>query len=103
VEARWGAAGLTLAASFAGWVELVLLRRALERRIGSIGLDTGYAVRCWIAALAAGAAGVAVWLTVPLRHPVAAAIAVVGVYGLVYFGVAAALGVDRARRALRLS
>jgi putative peptidoglycan lipid II flippase len=103
VEARWGAVGLTLAASFAGWVELVLLRRALERRIGSIGLDTGYAVRCWIAALAAGAAGVAVWLTVPLRHPVAAAIAVVGVYGLVYFGVAAALGVDRARRALRLS
>jgi putative peptidoglycan lipid II flippase len=102
VEARWGAVGLTLAASFAGWVELVLLRRALERRIGSIGLDTGYAARCWIAAIAAGAAGVAVWVTVPLRHPVPAAIAVVGVYGLAYFGVAAALGIDRARRALRL-
>jgi putative peptidoglycan lipid II flippase len=102
VEPRWGAAGLTLAASFAGWVELVLLRRALERRIGSIGLDTGYAARCWIAAIAAGAAGVAVWVTVPLRHPVPAAIAVVGVYGLAYFGVAAALGIDRARRALRL-
>ncbi len=103
VEPRWGAAGLTLAASLAGWVELVLLRRALGRRIGSIGLDTGYAVRCWIAAIAAAAAGVAVWLTVPLRHPVPAAIAVVGVYGLVYFGIAAALGIDRARRVLRLS
>ncbi len=103
VEPRWGAAGLTLAASLAGWVERVLLRRALERRIGSVGLDTGYAVRCWIAAITAAAAGVAVWLTVPLRHPVPAAIAAVGVYGLVYFGVAAGLGVDRARRALRLS
>ncbi len=103
IAARWGAAGLTLAASVAGWVELVLLRRALEQRIGRTGLDTAYAVRCWVAAVSAAVAGVAVWLTVPLRHPVPTAVAVVVVYGLVYFGVAAALGVDRARRALRLS
>ena len=57
INARWGAAGLTLAASLAGWVELVLLRRALERRIGSIGLDASYAVRCWISAVIAGRGG----------------------------------------------
>jgi putative peptidoglycan lipid II flippase len=103
IDARWGAAGLTLAASLAGWVELLLLRRSLQHRIGPIGLDARYAVRCWSSAVMAGGAGVAVWLTVPIRHPVGAAIVVVAVYGMVYFAVAAALGVDRARRVLRLS
>ncbi len=103
LEARWGAAGLTLAASLAGWVELVLLRRALEQRIGRTGLDVAFGVRCWAAAVLAAAAGVAAWLWLPHLHPAAAAVVVVVVYGLVYFAVAAALGVDRARRALRLS
>lgn len=102
LEARWGAAGLTLAASLAGWVELILLRRAIVRRIGPIRLDPGYAGRCWIAAGAAAVAGVAAWLTFPLRHPVPAAVAAVGLYGLIYFVVAAAFGIDRARRTLRL-
>jgi putative peptidoglycan lipid II flippase len=103
INHRWGAAGLTLAASLAGWVELVLLRRALERRIGPTRLETAYAARCWISALAAGGAGVGVWLLLPLRHPVAIAAVVVGIYGVVYFAVAAALGVDHARRVLRIS
>jgi putative peptidoglycan lipid II flippase len=103
INGRWGAAGLTLAASLAGWAELLLLRRSLQDRIGPVGLDIGYAVRCWSSAIVAGAAGVAVWLTLPIRHPVGLAIVVVGVYGTVYFAVAAALGVDRARRVLRLS
>jgi putative peptidoglycan lipid II flippase len=103
VPAKWGAAGLTLAASIAGWVELVLLRRALEARIGGTRLESGYALRCWIAAAAAGGAGVGTWLLLPPAHPVAVAAIVVAVYGLVYFGVAAALGVERARRMLRLS
>ncbi len=102
IGARWGAAGLTLATSLAGWLELVLLRRALQQRIGPTGLDTGYGVRCWAAAVAAAGAGVVVWLWLPLRHPVMLALVVVGVYGAVYFAVAAALGVDRARRPLRL-
>jgi putative peptidoglycan lipid II flippase len=102
INSRWGAAGLTLAASLAGWVELALLRRALEQRIGPIRLEGVYAARCWTAALVAGAAGTGVQAILPLRHPIAVAAIVVGVYGLAYFGVAAALGVDRARRALRL-
>ena len=101
LERRWGAAGLTLAASVAGWVELILLRRALSRRIGSIRLDAAYAGRCWAAATAAAAVGVGVWLTLRPSHPAAAAVVVVAVYGAVYFGVAAALGIDRARRMLR--
>jgi peptidoglycan biosynthesis protein MviN/MurJ (putative lipid II flippase) len=103
LERRWGAAGLTLAASVAGWVELILLRRALSRRIGSILLDAAYAGRCWAAATAAAAVGVGVWLTLRPSHPAAAAVVVVAVYGAAYFGVAAALGIDRARRMLRRS
>jgi putative peptidoglycan lipid II flippase len=103
LDPRWGAAGLTLASSCAGWVELVLLRHALARRIGPTGLDRSYGVRCWVAAVAAGAAGVGLWLTVPLRHPLPTAVLVVGGFGLTYYVVGAALGIDRARRALRLS
>jgi len=103
VNPRWGAAGLTLAASLAGWVELALLRRSLQQRIGPIRLERAYAVRCWMSAAVAGGVGIVVHLMLPIQHPVARAALVVGAYGLVYFGVAAALGVDRARRALRLS
>jgi putative peptidoglycan lipid II flippase len=39
IDPRWGAAGLTASAGMAGWVEFVLLRRALNRRIGPTGLS----------------------------------------------------------------
>jgi putative peptidoglycan lipid II flippase len=103
LDARWGAAGLTLASSCAGWFELVLLRRAIRRRIGPTGLDRNYALRCWIAAVIAGTAGAAFWFAIPLRHPVGLAVLVVAAFAFAYYGVAAALGVDRAKRALRLS
>ena len=38
IEPVWGTVGLTTAASIAGWVELLLLRRSLNRRIGQTGL-----------------------------------------------------------------
>jgi len=99
VPARWGVAGLTATAGMAGWVEFFLLRRALNARIGPTGLDRGLMVRLWGAALSAAAVGGAVaWaLDGPLRHhPVLYAIAVLGLYGPVYFSVASALGVEEA-------
>jgi putative peptidoglycan lipid II flippase len=101
VEARWGAAGLTLAGSFAGWTELTLLRSALERRIGPVGLDPGYAARCWTAAGLAGGAGACTWFALPPAHPIPTALAVVGVFCATYVAAGAALGIDRARRLLR--
>ena len=41
IEPVWGTVGLTTAASIAGWVELLLLRRSLNRRIGQTGLPSG--------------------------------------------------------------
>ena len=53
----WGTVGLTAAASVAGWIELVLLRRTLNQRIGQTGLPLSFSLRLWGAAFAA--AGVA--------------------------------------------
>jgi putative peptidoglycan lipid II flippase len=97
IAPRWGVAGLTASAGVAGWVEYWLLRRALNARIGETTLDRGYVVRLWGAAAIAAAAGGAVALTLPLRHPVALAIFVVGVFGAVYYGAGALLGVGEAR------
>lgn len=99
LPSRWGVAGLTASAGMAGWVEFFLLRRALNERIGPTGLDRRIAAQLWGAALvAAGLAGAAAWaLDQPLRrHPVLFALAVLGVYGPVYFYVTSALGVPEA-------
>jgi putative peptidoglycan lipid II flippase len=99
IPARWGVAGLTASAGVAGWIEFFLLRRALNGRIGPTGLDRRLAARLWTAAgIAAAAGGAVAWtLDTPLqRHPILLAIAVLGVYGPVYFSVASGLGVEEA-------
>jgi putative peptidoglycan lipid II flippase len=97
VPARWGVAGLTASAGVAGWVEFALLRRGLNRRVGRTGLDPRLAGRLWLAAGAAGIAGGAVALWLPLgNHPIGLAVVVIGVYGGVYFSAASALGVEEA-------
>jgi putative peptidoglycan lipid II flippase len=99
IPTRWGVAGLTASAGVAGWIEFFLLRRALNARIGTTGLDRALAVRLWSSALLAAAlAGAVAWaLDMPLRrHPVLYAVIVLGVYGPVYFSVASALGVAEA-------
>ena len=52
---KLGAAGLTASAGIAGWVEFILLRRGLTRRIGRTGLSVRYVVKLWIAGLGAAA------------------------------------------------
>jgi len=94
---RWGVAGLTASAGLAGWVEYALLRRGLNRRIGRTGLEPGFTGRLWLAAAIAALLGGAVALTLPFKaHPILLAVAVIGVYGPVYFAVASALGVEQA-------
>ena len=78
----------------AGWVEFSLLRRTLNRRIGSTGLERNFLVKLWIAAVVAAAAAWAVKLGIGLRNPIVEAVAVLGVYGIGYFGTAAALRIQ---------
>jgi putative peptidoglycan lipid II flippase len=97
VDARWGLAGLTLGSGLAGWAEYAMLRWALERRIGPTAtVDTR---RPWALALLAGvAASAAGWAALPALPR---AVLVCGVFGAVYLGGAAALGLPEARGLLR--
>jgi putative peptidoglycan lipid II flippase len=105
IAAIWGAAGLTASAGVAGWVEMLLLRRALNRRIGRTGLPADYVAKLWAASLAGAAAAWAVKLSAPPAHPAVTAVIVLGPYGVVFFAAAFALGLpeasDAIRRALR--
>ena len=101
LDRRWGAAGLTATAGAAGWVEFLLLRRALTRRIGPIPLDLGLLARLWAAALAAAAVG---WLALGLAgslHPMLTGLLVLGVYGAAYLAGTRALRVPLAGELLR--
>ncbi|HXT11394.1 MAG TPA: murein biosynthesis integral membrane protein MurJ [Candidatus Angelobacter sp.] len=101
IDARWGMAGLTASAGLAGWVEFTLLRRTLNQRIGRTGLRASMAAKLWIsAALAAGAA----WggkLVIGRHGPVLSALAILSIYGVVYFAATYLLGIEECRVALK--
>ncbi len=97
VDHAWGLPGLTASAGAAGWVEFVLLRRALNRRIGTTGVPLKALALLWAAALAAAAAGFGVKLLVAGGQPQLVAALVLGAYGVVYFAVTGAAGVPHAR------
>lgn len=103
VEARWGAAGITLAASLAGFVELALLRRWLRRRIGEV--RTAGRPLAAMAASAAVAAVLGRGTHASLAHlstpPLIEGIVTLGVYGTAYFALAAALHLDESSRLVR--
>jgi putative peptidoglycan lipid II flippase len=97
INPKLGAAGLTASAGLAGWVEFVLLRRSLNRRIGKTGLSFSYTAKLWIGALAGAAAGWGLKLLVIRWHPVPLAIVVLGGYGTTYFAVGYLFGLVQAR------
>ena len=101
IDPRWGVAGLTASAGLAGWVEFTLLRRALNARIGRTGLSASYVIRLWASALVAAAAGVAVKYAMGFEHTIVLAIVALGLYGALYFGLTAALGVSDGAALLR--
>ncbi len=95
-DPKWGAAGLTISAGVAGWVEFGLLRRTLNRRIGATGLPTGLLARLWAAASIAAAASLCVERVVTVEDPIRR-LSVAVLYGVVYFIGTAALGVREGR------
>jgi putative peptidoglycan lipid II flippase len=101
LEPLWGAAGLTASAGIAGWVEMLLLRRTLNARIGHTGLPASYVTKLWAAALSGAAAAWAVKLYAPPVHPILTAALVLPPYGAVFFGATLALGIPEASDAIR--
>ncbi len=100
IELGLGAVGLTLSAGLAGWVEFLLLRRALQARIGSTALPNHYPAKIWAAALCASGAGWAAghvhlgfrWLNLG---------AILGAFGVIYAGITLLAGIPEARALLR--
>jgi len=85
VDPRWGVAGLTASAGFCGWLELILLRNSLNRRIGRTGLSIPFIAQLWVASGAAAAGGWSVKLMSGEVHPIGLAILSLGFYGTLYF------------------
>ena len=83
---RWGVAGLTASAGMAGWIEFAMLRASLNRRIGATGIERSFVIRLWAMAIAASAAAYVVKLYVGGAGPRLSALAVLPVYGSIYFG-----------------
>jgi putative peptidoglycan lipid II flippase len=96
----WGAAGLSLAAGLAGWLEMIMLRHTLSRRIGRIALPPAYAAKLWGSALAGAAAGLALKIGIPTMHPVIFAAIVLGAYGLVFLAATMTLRIPEASAVL---
>lgn len=92
-----GAVGLTASAGMAGWLEFLLLRRAISRRIGQTGIPRMALARLWIAGLAAGAAGWGVMLVLDPRHQMVRGIAALLTFAVVYGAITVAFGVPEAR------
>ncbi len=98
IDPMWGTVGLTSAASLGGWVELMLLRRSLNQRIGDTGLPFSLGLRLWIAAFAAAAVGWGIKWALPAVHPIARAVLILFPFGAAYFVFALMFRVAEARR-----
>jgi putative peptidoglycan lipid II flippase len=97
IELGLGAVGLTASAGFAGWIEFLLLKRSLSKKIGSSGIPFSYQLLLWGIALFAAATAI---LGAPLLHRAMEALGlgnlhhsleslvVIGVYGVIYLGLA---------------
>jgi putative peptidoglycan lipid II flippase len=94
-----GAAGLAAGAGAAAWLEWVLLRRALGRRIGDASA-AGVLLKLFLAAIVAAAAARGVAMLLPPMGNILQALPVLGVFGVIYFGMATVLGVGEVRTAV---
>lgn len=105
LQASAGAAGITLAGGLAGWIEFLLLRRALCARLGRFALPFVELAKLWAAALLAALAATAARLTTVGLHPLPRALVVVPIFCVVYLAMTTWLDVpesavitDRLRR-----
>ncbi len=90
---RLGAAGLALGASLGAWVELTLLRRALQRSLGSHGPRGRVLGRLGAAGAGAVLVGVGVRALLPELHPIMEAVGVLGAFGVAYLVLTRVMGV----------
>ena len=97
IDPRWGAAGLTASAGVAGWVEFLLLRRGLNRRIGDTGLPLPFMLGLWGAALIGAGVAYGIDHLIPTPRPILRAATTLLPFGLIYLALATVAGLPEAR------
>ena len=91
---------------------MILLRRAIGKRVGKTPINFVFLAKVWAAALLAGGLGAwfgftfsdAILGAIPTAgglHRIGSAIVVAGVFGVVYLTAARTLGLDEARKFVR--
>jgi putative peptidoglycan lipid II flippase len=101
IDPRYGAIGLSATAGFAAWLEFLLLRRGMNRRIGRIDFALGYFLRLWIAAGISAALAWGIRLATHTQRPIVTAVLVLIPYGLAYLVLTAMLGINQAGTLIR--
>ncbi|MDQ2889344.1 MAG: murein biosynthesis integral membrane protein MurJ [Gemmatimonadota bacterium] len=96
LDPKLGAAGLTASAGIAGWVEFILLRRGLTKRIGRTGLKARYVGLLWVAGLGSALVASGGRLLVPTSRPLLLAAVSLTAFGAAYLALAAGLRVPEA-------
>jgi putative peptidoglycan lipid II flippase len=101
IDPKWGVAGLTASAGIAGWIEYLLLRNSLNKRIGHTGVRAIYLFKFWSAAAVAAVVGFGLKMILPHMRAIPLAVLVLGTYGVLYFLIGAALAIPEARDILK--
>ncbi len=102
IDSRWGTTGLTASAGIAGWVEFYCLRKKLNQRIGPSGLNIGFVLKLWTAAIVSSGAAYGLKLALPRsEHPFLSGLVIIALFGVIYFPLTYALGVEESRSVMR--
>lgn len=97
LEEQWGTVGLTASAGMTGWIEFMLLRRALFAAIGKVQFPKFFLVKIWFSALLAGA--VVFFLKSWMSHSILLnLVLVLGVFGILYFPLTSLFGIEESQR-----
>ncbi len=93
LDQRWGAAGLTVSAGVAGWVEYALLRRGLQRVVGAVPSGRSRIVLLWAVALFAAFVGYGLKVELHHHQPLVVGPCVLIPYAALYFGITQWMGI----------
>jgi putative peptidoglycan lipid II flippase len=110
IDRHWGVAGLTLSAGVAGWVEFVLLRRALHGRIGTVTMPPLRIPKLWAGAIVAAVIAFGLKRILPAHFAgipdgiarIVFGLVILSVFSLGYLLVSMLLGVELPARVSRL-
>ncbi len=98
LDAKWGTSGLTIAGGLAGWLEFMLLRRKLNRRIGETGLRVKLQSKLWFCAITSALLALGVkWVLGEDGLVLMRATLVLIIYGALYFFLGVTCKVEQSR------